>query len=506
MVPVRPVRWAVVAVAFLAAACTADPPAPAPPEPAAAPPAPSAARTPADPPPPAADPPPPPPSPSPSPWAAAPPAAAPRSPWAPTPGPAPAPPPRPAPGTIGTGTAAFTSAPQTPGTTPPETLTPPKQTDQKDQKEPEPEKPKWPATVNGRSLGEWLNDFKSTDPSVRDYALKVIPLFGPDARKTASKEIINLILKDPDPGIKINAMLILGTVGCETKEEMRAAARAMATAIENTRPGSMIRLHAARMLAALGPDGHEAIGAVNSIANDPSWETRQAVAAALGRLGAPVYDDKPPLPGSSAPPAMKRPPNKAAMDKLVFALLKDDSSAVRLEAMQSMIVLGPPHTKDPAEYPKVIARYLEEIALRQKLEKDHTVKIWLYLVEMMYDDRAIEGNIHKIAEYLNSDDNNQRLQALNALAVVGPLARPALGEIIDCLKHPDPERDVPVAAIYTLLAMREAARYALDDLVKLEETTKDEDLKRLFGEAIKYIREGKTELEQRKKDDPKKKK
>src|SRR5690349_3530314 len=159
----------------------------------------------------------------------------------------------------------------------------------------------------------------------------------------------------------------------------------MAAAIGRTQPGSMIRLHAARTLAGIGPEAYDAIAAVGGIANDPSWETRQAVAAALGRLGAPLYDDKPPPPGPYKVQPLKRPASTAAMDKLVLVLLKDQSAAVRMEAMQSMIVLGPPHTDNPAAYPKLVAPYLEEINRRLKTEKDHGVKIWLYLVQMMYD-------------------------------------------------------------------------------------------------------------------------
>jgi hypothetical protein len=370
---------------------------------------------------------------------------------------------------------------------------------------PEKEKePQWPKSVNGRSLGEWLNDFKSPDPTVRDSAVKVIPLFGPDARKVAPKEIIKLI-DDTDPGIRINAMLILGAVGFEDKKDVHAAAKAMAAAVNKTAPGSMIRLHAARTLAGIGPEAFDATAAMVGIANDPSWETRQAVAAALGRLGAPLYDDKPPPPGPYKVPALKRPASTVAMDKLVFALLKDPSAAVRMEAMQSMIVLGPPHTTDPAAYPKLVAPYLAEIDRRLKAEKDHGVKIWLYLVQMMYDGGTIKENTKKIAEYLSGNDDNLKVQALNALAVLGPQAKEVLVEITDCLKMMPVE--VPAAAISCILSMGNTGRYALDELEKLQKTTPNKDLKKLAEEAIKALKTLKNEpAAPPKKDDPPKKK
>lgn len=398
--------------------------------------------------------------------------------------------------------------PAPPGTSPAPPASPPATLPAK-KEEPKKEPPKkgeWPKSVNGRSLGDWMGDFKSPDPAVRDAAIKVMPLFGPEARKAAPKELIKLV-NDPDPGVLINAILILGAVGTDNKDELRAAAKAMAAAIAKSGPGSMIRLHAARTLAAMGPDGHDAIPAVVGIANDPSWETRQAVAAALGRLGAPVYDDKPPAPGAPYKvAAIKRPPSSAAMKKLVFDLLKDHSAAVRMEAMQSMIVLGPPHTANSAEYPKLVAPYLAEINQRLKLEKDDTVKIWLYVVQMMYDDRAVDGkdgNMRKIAEYLTAKEDVLKVQALGALAVLGPRARPVVADVIQCTR--DPDRTVVVSALTTLVTMGGAAKFALDDLRKQQAAATDKDLKQLFESAIKIITEGKAEPDPEKKDEPKKK-
>jgi HEAT repeat protein len=393
--------------------------------------------------------------------------------------------------------------PQAPPASPPATL--PKMKEEPKKKEP-PKKGEWPKSVNGRSLGEWMADFKSPDPAVRDAAIKVMPLFGPEARKLAPKELIRLI-NDPDPGVLINAILILGAVGTDNKDELRAAAKAMAGAIAKAGPGSMIRLHAARTLAALGTDGHEAIAAVVGIANDPSWETRQAVAAALGRLGAPIYDDKPPAPGAPYKlPAIKRPPNMTAMHRLVFDLLKDECAAVRMEAMQSMIVLGPPYTANPAAYPKLVAPYLAEINQRLRLEKDDTVKIWLYVAQMMYDDRTVDGkdgNMRRIAEYLAAREDALKVQALGALAVLGPRAKPVLAEITQCVR--DPEPTVVYAALTTLVTMGSAAKFALGDLQKQQAAVKDKDLKQLFETAIKIIKDGKNEPGPEKKDDPKKK-
>jgi hypothetical protein len=284
---------------------------------------------------------------------------------------------------------------------------------------------------------------------------------------------------------------------------MRAAASAIAALIGKTAKGSMVRLHAVKTLALFGPEAgsQPVIAAVIGAADDSAWETRQAVAAALGRLGAPLFDDKPPPP--SNPPRVIQPKQKAskvAMDKLVFTLLKDPSMMVRLEACQALLVLGPPNTPDSKAYVAEVGPYLNAVTQRiAKDEKDTGVRIWLLVVEMMYDDRSFEKNVPTIARFVESAEVGNRIHALNALGVLGARAQPALPEVRRALLQQD--GTVVVSAIACLIAMGEAGKDAIGDLERLQKETKDEVIKKLAEGAIASIKAGKKEMA--KKDDKK---
>jgi len=391
---------------------------------------------------------------------------------------------------------------------------------------------KWPAEVSGRKLSEWIADLSSSrnlDPSLRDAAVKTIPMFGPDGRKLGLAGLCNVIKTDPDPGVRVNAILVVGGMGFETKEEMRQATSAIAEVLKLTINGSMIRLHATRTLASFGPEAAtiDVIGGVLTMATDPAWETRQGVAAALGRLGATLYDDKTPAPGK--PVEIKRHASKAAMDKLAFTMIRDPSAVVRMEAVQSLLVLGPPHEENPTKYVALVKPYLDAVTLRlkdakDKGETDNGVRIWLMLINMMYDDRTFDALVPKIGYYINAVEVAVRVHALNALAIIGPRAQGAASEIRSALAQKEPL--VIVAAAECLVAMGDAGKYALPDLERLKTETEarlamkrglpgtpnefvekkaeadDKLLKKAIENAIKIITEAKKP--EAKKEEPKK--
>ncbi len=398
-----------------------------------------------------------------------------------------------------TSVAAQAPAGQPPAGQPPATTqpgTPPKDKD----------KPiEWPKQISGKSLGEWMAEFKSPDPTTRDTAVRIIPGFGPEGRKQASKDLIKLI-DDPDPGVRINAMLTIGQMGYESTADMRAVATAIGSQLKKTVPGSMIRLHGCRTLASMGPEAFGAMGDVFYVADDPAWETRLAVCTTISRIGATLYDDKPPpkVPAGTPPPppVVRRHASRAAMDKLLYKMLKDPASGVRMEATQSLITLGPPYAPTPAAYVTLIRPYLDEITRRIKDEKNADVKIWLYLCQSMYDDRTMDDNIKTVAAMIAAaPDISTRVQALNALGILGPRAKDAGGQVAAALRQTDP--DVIAAAIATLAMLGVEGKYYTTDLDRFIKETKDEGLKKLAEEAVKSIRSAKEEP--KKDPDPKKK-
>ena len=345
--------------------------------------------------------------------------------------------------------------------------------------------PEWPKEIGGKTLQGVIAEMSNPDPTARDLAIRALPLFGPEAKKVAGRPLI-AALNDPDPGIRITAMVTMTLVGLPTETEMRAAADAIRSAITKTVPGSAIRLAAARTLGYFGTDAFYAMSGAVALLDDPWWETRQAAAAALGRIGAPVYDEKnPPLPGGR-PPAPKRPASRLAMDKLMFNALKDKSAAVRMEAAQALLMLGPPYNPDPAGYIKDVKPYLDSLSLHLGSEKDAAIKVWLMVVNIMYDDRVLDPTVAKIAGHIGAADPNVRVQALGALGVIGSRAKAAVPEVRQALLQDD--ELVQVAALSCLAAMKADAKDALLDVEKMKTSAKNEDIRRLAAETSDAIR------------------
>src|SRR6185312_16081406 len=84
----------------------------------------------------------------------------------------------------------------------------PKDTEPSKQPTPVP-KPEWPREIGGKDFAAWLKEVSHPDPSVREFALKTLPSFGPDAKnKTSSKVFIKRMAfpvsgGEKDPGVRI---------------------------------------------------------------------------------------------------------------------------------------------------------------------------------------------------------------------------------------------------------------------------------------------------------------
>jgi HEAT repeat protein len=363
-----------------------------------------------------------------------------------------------------------------------------------------PKAPEWPKTLGGRTAADWVAEFHNPDPTLRENAVKVLPAFGPDVRKVATKPLIGLI-DDPDPGVRVNAILVLATIGFgpDQREEARAAAAALASAINKTAPGSVIRLHAARALATLGTEAVSAVPTLARIAEDPSWETRAAVATALGRLGAPVYGlVKDPNPAK--PPVPKHKPNRDAMDKLAKTLLADKSGTVRMEAVQGLLQIGPPYVEDPNKYGEAIEPYVKIVTARLKTdaqsEREPAVRVWLLTLHAMYDDRTMDPTVDKLAGYLQEKDPELRVQSLNALTLIGPRAKGALPQVRECLKAA--ELPVVTNAVEAMLAIGEEHRTtAILEIERQMNATPNKDLRAFYESVAKALRAGKKDFEQK---------
>jgi hypothetical protein len=340
------------------------------------------------------------------------------------------------------------------------------------------EKFEWPKDVGGKPVEYWLKEMSidpnsdapfQTDAQLRETAVRNLVYFGPDVRDKVVKPLIATITKDPDPGVQVAAITIISNMGFDFRAKTKPVLVVLKNRLKDPMTPSVVKMYCLRSLASFGSDAREVTDVISSIkmlTKNPSWETRREVAISLGIIGSPEPSKTP-----SDPP---NPPSEEAMNVLMDSMLNDTSVAVRTEVVKSLLMIGPPRPKNPAEYTAAIAHFLKKVTPRIEFENknkkgDKGVYVWLLLLEIMYDDRKLDENIKKIAEVIKApDDPFHRLAALQALGAMGPKAEKAVPAIVDALAY----KEVPLrmTAMYALMNIGNAARGAV---ARLEEVKKE---------------------------------
>lgn len=373
---------------------------------------------------------------------------------------------------------------------------PPPPPDAKDKDKAGSVKAEWPKDINGRTLTEYVKDTTDLDPAVRERALRTIPNFGPDiVRKEAGwpKAVITRMGSENeyDPGVRAAAYEAVGAVGLDKDSDVREAVRILFLAAEKGASGGGARLHAIQTLASFGA---KAEGAVNYLVGPPmldvAYETRRSVAFALGRIAFHEHAG----------------PNHRAQDALL-KLAADRSAPVRMEAYQSLSLLGPPlaprdprapllkDVKDAKDVPKtdekVVAGFVASIKKRLApapapkagdapsptglVERDKQVEIMARLMLMRFDPKELtDDNLAAISKYVNDKETGARLQALSVLGIVGEVGAKKIDDVTRALA--DEDATVVVAAVSTLIQFGPAGKPAIPAVERLRTrgTTKEE--------------------------------
>ena len=393
---------------------------------------------------------------------------------------------------------------------PPAGAQPKKEPEKKEpEKKEQPKQPeiKWPTEINGKDIKAIMKDMEDPDPTVREFAVQVLPNFGPPAQKgAASKLLLKRMTTEPDPSVKMAVYNSVGLVHFEDTADVKTAVRILSEVVDQGQRGGLSRLRAIQALAMLGPKAEGGITALTGTAiTDPSYQTRQSIANALGRVG---FNEE-------------TGPNMKAMRALAGPLAKDSSAAVRTEALQALMLLGPPWAgvmKAGAKQPppidtknaEVITTFMRERigdpkTKKPTLEKDKQVEIWARLVLMRFDPTEVNDvNLDAFAAYLSGNDIGVKLQALQAIGLLGESAAKKINSVVGVLNDKGLPRAVTVTTINVLMAMGAGAKPAVPDLRKMAAETKaaaakkkdaekaaDEELVKLIEAAIKQIEEAK---------------
>lgn len=320
--------------------------------------------------------------------------------------------------------------------------------------------------LQGRSLQSWLQDLKHSDPSVREQAISVLPLFG-EAIDTHDvlTQLLDRCNYDRDASPRIRALMVVNSLPEIKPTDVPRVVQMLTKGLSDQQ--SQIRYYSAIGLARYGHEARGAIGALAGIAEDgpqsPTFDLRRAALATLAIVA--------------------RDPGKSPDKRAVIAMTKgsiDSAVAVRLEAAKGLGMLG--RVTDPMVLSTV--QPLVEKALQNfSRDKDQRVVIWGTISAMALD-KVDPAKIQSIAGFLRSPDVSIRQHAALALAAIGPHNKPVLDKVIAALQ--DKDSGVAVNALGALLASEEKGPEVLMALKDLHD-------KKETPEGLKYLAQAATE-------------
>lgn len=311
--------------------------------------------------------------------------------------------------------------------------------------------------VDPKKVKELLGELKDTDPLARVVALQGIAVLGPEAQKDVGAALISQ-LKYKDSGVRIAACAAIGVVGLDQKDQS-AGFNALIGLLGDSQ--ITIRIQAAATLAKFGPQAKTAIPVLIDHTRDPScWEMRKASATALAAVAHDANGCDP---------------------KVLHALtdmFKDDCMQVKMEALASLIVLGPPPpnaANDKAGVVKALDNLLKD--------KDKALGIWTRMAYMRMD-KVEDKKVKDIVKLMTDSDASIRMQAVRAVGMLGPDGKAQIPDLVKSLDDKEPM--VVIAGVFALGGMGKNAKDNISDLKKLKDH-KEEMIRKASEEAIKAI-------------------
>jgi HEAT repeat protein len=334
--------------------------------------------------------------------------------------------------------------------------------------------------LGGKTFSQWLAELKTTkDPSKSENAIRTILMFGPDEAQQALPTLLGILrrhnpVSSPiDTSVRVNAIMAIGAIcragASKEPPEHKHVEEAVTLLKRQLRDEErIIRFRAAEALGNIGTDAKAAIPElINTLGDRKTWEARQAAAFALGMV---AVDYK-----KGAPPDVL---------EALFRALRDSSTRVRYTAVQALTRLGVPAQ---ASLRLGLEKALDAAA---RSDTDPTVQIWAHMavmgLHMKLDKKTDEWRITAIGKLLHSPELQTRMQAAQALGVLGTRAKQEVPRLQAALNDPDP--NVVVLSIQALAQMGTAARPAVAGLQSIaNDPRQNEVLKRTAQQAVDMI-------------------
>lgn len=313
---------------------------------------------------------------------------------------------------------------------------------------------KYPTEIDGKELDGWVKAIRDPDPSMRQTAMRIVPHFGPAARKKALPNLIyTASSKEADVGLRVDAASALGILGGEESDIPRIVSTLTFLLGDQQRT---VQIHAAYSLGQFGYHAKSATSSLCQRLQDTfSWEVRKGAAFALGLVAWDKVKGADPHAVSALSKVLYDPLNRSS----------DPCVAVRLEAINSLSRLG-----FPQQSPTVIAAEKAALENRVLRDRDKSVAIWARTLLMYLDEKGYlnEKGLGEVAGFLNDEDSKVRQHAAQALGRLGAKAQSTVKDLMEAAL--DKDEQLRLVAVGALGGMEEPK--AVPVLVKI---LKDKD-------------------------------
>jgi hypothetical protein len=353
-------------------------------------------------------------------------------------------------------------------------------------KKPEGPKLDYPKEILGKNLDAWVRDMhvsNQADPSIRELAIKTVPLFGPSCRKVASSNLLFALTKDPDYSVRLTALGMVPAIGFEGSADIDAGMKAMIDMATRSQQNHT-RYEALVALSNCGIVARRAVpGILQFAVNDStSWQIRKAAVYALGRID---FDEERKGPAAETLTAL--------IGRATYG--REPAALVRREAVQSILILTPPVPSTQA------LRELRKALIDCKKDPDKSVGIWARVCLMRLETDRVKANDPNLRELLamfKNPDLMVRIEAIQGIGTMGSEVKVAVPELINVVDHDD-DLTCKVNGIWALSQMGASAEELIPYLEKLKKTHGEDIIRKAAEEALSTLT-GKKEEEKKEKE------
>lgn len=308
--------------------------------------------------------------------------------------------------------------------------------------------------IAGKTFDQWVKEIGAKDPSKRETAIRMVCAFPPETSIKALPALLAEMRRHTsaapiDLSVRCNlCMAIMELFSFGERIDAKTQTEAVSLLRSQLRdPQAILRYRAAVALGAIGPEARAAIPDLIAMLKDnATYEARQAAAGALGAISGDAQNGPP-----------------VAVLKSLYDLLHDNAYQVRLAAVTSLSVLGPP--LGPSNDKTQIDNYVSSLLPVALKDPEPGLQIWARIAIIGATNDFKSDNITPIIKHATNIDPGVRAQAVQALGTIGPKAKASIPTLITCLG--DPEIGVQVSSMWALGRMETAAVNALPILEKI---------------------------------------